>query len=522
MNDTLTISSTNNASISHVLWGFPQLISPSVRNVTAFDSQSGKKLPISLSASAGNNVTAYEISLPNVKAPPGAYKFVVQTILTHLVRYIGSRSQFNFTFNPFPWTNFEVQRASVLVNSKSWSSPTASSNLSSGNFTNGVFTIQNADVLPFNTVVGSIAFSATQSQNNFDAYLQRTLTIQPSGAVSVNDEYNLTNKGPSLASVVFTLPKDVQTVSGSDAIGILDVCGSAQTCVSSAGQSNTNSTWKVSPRYGSLGTNQSMVVDLHYDLPSSLVTSSSPGTFNLNYPILSNAQFYQSTFQTRIVAPAGFRLVSSSLPYSLTGNQYVYQFSPMTPFSSVSLSLSYSLGPFWASVSPLAWTVLLELALVFVVLLVLQPGTRALLVAGGPVEAIRRYVDLNDEKSTLRQEADRMEEDMNRGAINRHEYKRRRRLIDIRMAEIDRSLGSVKTQLSSAGARYQEMVRRVERAEVDLQTVRTSMADLRNQYRSGRIEKSLYESLLSDLERRRIRDRQTIDNVIITLREEVR
>ena len=90
------------------------------------------------------------------------------------------------------------------------------------------------------------------------------------------------------------------------------------------------------------------------------------------------------------------------------------------------------------------------------------------------------------------------------------------------MAEIERSLGPVKGQLSGSGARYQDMVRRVERAEADLQAVRVNMADLRNQYRSGRMEKQLFESLTADLERRKIRNRQTIDTVVITLREEVR
>ncbi|HZD13169.1 MAG TPA: hypothetical protein VE177_06595, partial [Candidatus Binatus sp.] len=292
----------------------------------------------------------------------------------------------------------------------------------------------------------------------------------------------------------------------------------------SVGRSSTNSTWKTSPRYGSVGTNQSMVLGLHYDLPSSIVSSPSPGRFDLNYNVFDNVQFYQPTFQTRLLVPPGFRLVSGPNSFSpaVSGNQYLFQVSPLTPFMNLPLSLSYTLGPFWASFSPLLWTLLMELAVVFVLLFVSQPGAKTLMITGGPIEAVGRYVVLNDEKSSLRQEAERIEEDMNRGAMNRHEYKRRRRLIDIRIAEIERSLGPVKSQLSLSGARYQEMIRRVERAEIDLQTVRTSIADVRGQYRTGRIEKSTYESLTSDLERRRARGRQTIDNVIITLREEVR
>src|SRR5205807_10539122 len=97
----------------------------------------------------------------------------------------------------------------------------------------------------------------------------------------------------------------------------------------------------------------------------------------------------------------------------------------------------------------------LELAVVFAVL-VFQPSAGTVLVGGGPSDTIRKYIDLNDEKSTLRQEADRMEEDLSRGAVNRHEFKRRRRLADIRMAEIERSLGPVKGQLSGSAEGNQD------------------------------------------------------------------
>src|SRR5437867_12454237 len=101
--------------------------------------------------------------------------------------------------------------------------------------------------------------------------------------------------------------------------------------------------------------------------------------------------------------------------------------------------MNYGLSPFWASLPPLAWTILLELAVVFAVL-VFQPSAGTVLVGGGPSATIRKYIDLNDEKSTLRQEADRMKEDLSREAVDRHEYKRRRRLADIRMTEIERSV----------------------------------------------------------------------------------
>ena len=514
INDTITITSSN-ASITQMLLGFPSQIGPNVRNVTATDLQNGKALAVVPTTPSGSNYTAFEIILPSQKPPP-AYSFLVRTILTDLLSFNPSKSQFNFTFSPFPVTNFPVAQASLSVNVRGWSNPTASNVI--GNFTNGVFTAVPGPVSPFDTRIARITFSSSGSQNILDALADRTLTIAPSGIVTVSDNYNITNHGPSLPSIAFTLPKDVKSVSGSDAVGALD-----PTSIVSAGQSNTNSTWKVAPRFGSIGTNQSLVVTLHFDLPSSLVSSPSPGAYSLNYDLLDNVQFYQPVLRTKIVMPTGLRLnsLTSPVPYTVSGNQILFQASPLTPLSNLSLSMNYGLSPFWASLPPLAWTILLELAVVFAVL-VYQPVAGTVLVGGGPSDTIRKYVDLNDEKTSLRQEADRMEEDIGRGAVNRHEYKRRRRLADIRMAEIERSLGPVKSQLSNSGARYQDMVRRVERAEADLQAVRVSIADLRNQYRAGRMEKQLYESLTADLERRKIRNKQTIDTVIITLREEVR
>jgi len=48
------------------------------------------------------------------------------------------------------------------------------------------------------------------------------------------------------------------------------------------------------------------------------------------------------------------------------------------------------------------------------------------------------------------------------------------------------------------------------------------MSDLRNQYRNGRISKESYESLNSDLTRRKEKAQQSADSIAIGLREETR
>jgi len=138
------------------------------------------------------------------------------------------------------------------------------------------------------------------------------------------------------------------------------------------------------------------------------------------------------------------------------------------------------------------------------------------------VQLITKFVDLYDEKSSMRLEGDKMEEDVARGALNRFDYKQRRRSLDRRMTEIDRALASVKADLSSVSTRYSDVIKRLERSEAELQVTRTTSADLKNQYRGGKMSRDLYDSLSADLARRKEKAQQSIDTAIINLREEIR
>jgi len=239
--------------------------------------------------------------------------------------------------------------------------------------------------------------------------------------------------------------------------------------------------------------------------------------------MFNNVKFFEPALQMKIVNPMGFRLNSfSGQTFTSSGNQILVQVSTVTPMSNLSFTMDYQLDPFWASLSAIGWAGLAVGTIAAIVLAVGATGTAGVAVSGAPSELIGRFVELYDEKSAMRLEAEKMDEDLSRGALNRHEYKRRRRVIDLRIAELDRTLAPIKDQLSKANSRYQDMIKRLERAEADIQVVRSTSADLRNQYRSGRIARELYESLISDLAKRKEKAQQTMDTIVINLREETR
>jgi hypothetical protein len=316
------------------------------------------------------------------------------------------------------------------------------------------------------------------------------------------------------------LPKAISGITVSDAIGPL-----ANPAIVT--NPNGTSTLTFAPRYSSyqIQTNQTTRVQVSSQLSRQNYVSFSPlGKYTLNFKLFDTVKFFQPTLITKIVTPTGFKLKSltTSQQYQISGNQIVLQTTPLTPLSNLGFSMNYQLDPFWASISPLGWALLLEAAITGAVIAVRERPVPSKATLTGQPQLINRFVELYEEKTSMRLESDKIEEDVNRGAMNRTDYRKRRRTIDLRMNEIDRTLVPVKEQLAASSPRLQDMIRRIERAEAELQNVRTTSADMQSQYRSGRMSRELYDSLSADLVRRKERAQQTIDGVIISLREEIR
>jgi len=483
------------------------------------DSQSNQlriSPPRLLSLPSGGNYSAIEIAFPSAKT--GGYSFNLTSVYSDLLNFNSTSNNFTFAFEPFPLTDgtYTVTSAQLSVKTSDWPSPKVSS--VNGTFAGATFTAQTTTLKPYNTTVATMTFSwSGTAQTIFDVVANRTITLTQAGSIQVTDFYNMTNRGHDLSSLTLPLPKNVQTATARDIIGVVN------TLTAATATDGTN-TVTFFPRFGTVKTGAESSVTITYALPSqSYLISKGLGRFELSFRLFDNVKFFEPTLQMKIITPMGFRLDSfSGQTFTTSGNQILVQISTVTPMSNLSFIMDYQLDPFWASLSALGWAGLAVGSIAAIVLAVGATSTAGVTLSGAPSELIGRFVELYDEKSAMRLEAEKMDEDLARGALNRHEFKRRRRVVDLRIAELERTLAPVKDQLSKANPRYQDMIKRLERAEADIQVVRTTSADLRNQYRSGRIARELYESLMSDLAKRKEKAQQTMDTIVINLREETR
>lgn len=69
---------------------------------------------------------------------------------------------------------------------------------------------------------------------------------------------------------------------------------------------------------------------------------------------------------------------------------------------------------------------------------------------------------------------------------------------------------------------YDELIRRIDRAEGEIEASRASLNQVRGQYRAGKATRETYDSLVNDISKRIDRAEETVETVLITLREEAR
>jgi len=139
-----------------------------------------------------------------------------------------------------------------------------------------------------------------------------------------------------------------------------------------------------------------------------------------------------------------------------------------------------------------------------------------------PVERLREFVSLYDERIALSRELLTMEEDVNRGSLVKHEFRRRSKVIEIRLDEINKSLMEVKTELRVVSPHYDELIRAIDRAEAEAEGSRASLSQVRGQYRAGKITRETFDTVINGITKRIDRAEETVETILITLREEAR
>jgi hypothetical protein len=368
-------------------------------------------------------------------------------------------------------------------------------------------------------------FYATVNQFTLDiTSTERDIIIGRGGSLSVKDSYEVHVPTISVSTLTITLPQGASDVMAYDNVGAMWATPQNPAPPYSV---------TVTPRYSvGIRPGENFTFTLTYNVPQSTYLKQTGwwGSYSLTFTFFNNRDDYfiqNSTLKiltpngvtVRDVKPSPQSLLSD--PIQADESKQTFNVKGITDAGNMTFSGTLNYSPFWSAFEFLPWILGFEILIVaFVGVVRLRRGPE--LKVPVPVEKLREFVGLYDERLALSRELIVMEDDVSRGALVKHEFRRRSKVMELRLDEVNKSLMEVKAELRTISLHYDDLIRRIDRAEAEIEASRASLNQVRSQYRSGRSTRETYDNLVNSIEKRIDRAEETVETILITLREEAR
>jgi hypothetical protein len=518
VNDTFTIWNNTTATLTEVPIGLPRNLTTGLKYLSAEDDQN-RTLRIERDVESSSETYWFKVNFVKALTYNENYTFTVTSLFTNVLVPVSGGLQIKFVTTPILQVRGTGENMTIASEVGAKITPSKEYNFTqtseAGHARLGAYF---APIEPYTT--RSILFSVESAAQFLVRvpHVGREIRFDEDGTISVSDTYDFDNLGNPITTIQLMLPQNCSDIMAYDLIGPLWDSPRQEPSISLA------------PRYsGGVGSNRTFTFTVKYQVdPRAYVKQVQWwGVNDYKFTLLSNLKYWViDELETTVIAPTGLNVRSVSPgPSSTSGSLFYrnlkYELKDVTPYTDLGLTLEYVYVPFWSGSLLLAWLAIIELAAVALVAVARTRKPSALKVPV-PSDKLKQFVELYDGRTALRLELDRMAEDLARGALNKHEYRRRRRTIELRMGELDRALQPLKQDLKSFHPRYAETILRMEGAEAEIDANRLSEEHFRTQYRSGKISKEAYERALEDLNRRVNKARQAMDTSLVALREEAR
>jgi len=523
ISDAFNVTNTGTGSRSYLDFGFLKQYQNNFYYVSAQDNL-GRALTIEVNVNSTSDFYWLRVHFAQELGAGRTYKFTVTSVFNNLISVVGTGFEYNFTAAPVLTQDAQVANVTLL----------ASQDSSFVTIPNSTYVSTHVNGFPalVNTYRPWRAYSMMTFYGPFRSVTQqiidlisakRDITIGRDGTLTVTDSYALFNPSIALTTLSLTLPDGANNIMAYDPVGAMWTS-----------PQNPGSPYQVSvtPRYGSFKGNEWFNFTLTYNLPPSeyLKQTSWWGGYNLTMPLFNDDEdllIPQATI--RIIASGGVSLGDPKLPsqspitpdFNVSADYRTIKIRDVTSLNNLTFGMAVNYLPFWSAVRVLPWIFMLEV-IAFAAVIVNKYRRGPELAVPIPVERLREFVSLYDERIALSRELIAMEEDVNRGSLVKHEFRRRSKVIDLRLDEINKSLMEVKSELRLVSPRYDELIRRIDRAEAESEASRASIDQVRSQYRAGKITRETFDTVMNDISKRIDRAESVLETILITLREEAR
>jgi opacity protein-like surface antigen len=523
INDEFTILNNGTTPASYLDFGLPRMFRSNLYYASAVDS-SGTHLTVDADVNKTSEFYWMRAHFAQDLGFNKTYSLTVSSTMADMINGTILGYEFNFTAAP-------ILTQDATVANVTYAAPQASTFKVPENTTYIQTTFRGFPALvrtykpwkAYSTETFYAAYGAV-NQYLFDLNsVKRDIIIGSDGTLGVQERYDFHNPGVVASSLTITLMNGAYNVMAYDEVGALWTA-----------PENPSPPYQVqlTPRYSSgIRNDENFTVTVTYNVPQSKYLSQLNwwGSYHLNFTLLDNGDdFLCRNATVTIVAPDGFSITSLktpeqspvSYPIQVGQNDRTFRLEGVTSQANMTVGAMVNYLPFWSAFSVLPWIAGLEVVIVAFALV--MRFRRAPEVVPVPVENLREFVGLYDERLALSRELVLMEEEVSRGSLVKHEFRRRRKVMETRLDELNKSLMVVKAELRTVSPRFEELIRRLDRAEAEIEASRASMSQVRNQYRAGKTTRETYDTIVNDISKRIDRAEETLETTLITLREEAR
>jgi hypothetical protein len=525
VSDKFTILNNGTNTISYLDVGIPRQNLDDLYWAQATDSKSNT---LTIEADVNKTSDIYWMRVHFNRDVPfnNTYVFTLTSALGGIITSVTAGFQYNFTAAPILAVDARIANVTYLA-------PQGTTFIVPGNSTyvtstQGGFPSLTNVYKPWKAYSTTTFYAPYGTVNQYIMHLnslERDIIIGSSGALSVSESYSIYNPSVTISTLTLTLPDGSYNIMAYDLVGALWATPQNPTAAPYQVQ--------VTPRYtAGIRPAETFNFTLTYDVPQSeyLKQLNWWGSYNLTFPLLDNKDDYlYGNATVKIIVPDGISVTNLNLPQQspvsppiqVSPDERTFTLKGITNQNPMSFGLTFNFVPFWSAFEALPWIAGFEVLIIaagLAVRLRRGPGLEVPV----PVEKLREFVGLYDERLALTRELVMMEEEVSRGGLVKHEFRRRRKVMELRLDEINKSLMSVKADLRETSPRHEELMRRIDRAEAEIEASRASLNQVKGQYRAGKTTRETYDTMLNDISKRIDRAEETLETTLITLREEAR
>ena len=342
--------------------------------------------------------------------------------------------------------------------------------------------------------------------------LEREIILDQSGSIYVTNAFLVTPKGFWVNTVDLGFPEGAFNFELRDEMGTLET-------------ETENNLMTVTLR-NTLDENETETLYLNYHVPWNKLISQQNGLdYSLDFTFYEQFNSNIGTLTVSIILPKGAQFQSSSTldPDTIEKidlqETITFSLSDVTPSNDLDFKINYYYNVFWGSFYPTIWVGILAIIATSVFFFSGVPKVITTPTIKVPPKNLKSFVDVCEEKITLRSELEALDERLQKGKIPRRRYKVRKKMLDGRLSSVSRTLSVLRETIRASGSKYANLMRQLEVAEAKLEGTEKDLQRVKSRFNRGEISKGAYGKLVEDYQSRIEDAESTIDGVLLRLRD---